>query len=506
MVGHSMCLRIRTNFITLTFAGVILAPFVEAEVPAGVEIEFAPMDMNGGDIMDLLAAAGAPPGGPKQNMRGPSRNGREAELDINMNGGDLMDLLAAAGAPPGGPKQNMRGPARNGREAELDNMLASVIGGMLGGPPGAGGLPGMPIGGGGRSSASAGMPAGLPGFTEEIVMEGPGDTQVMTLGGSPFTKKQGGRSSLPPGVVRDLFPPMGTFGDGPVIVEEGSGRGPLFGPPDPIMMDIMQDLDRSFANEMLPAIQKASSGERDPAACREDVAKKCQGAKSHLHCLGINHDSISEACRKEVGQSVPYRCSEAIDRYCDMLQTGILSCLYDRMSDLSGGCRDSVLATKHIINKVNTEKTSITDLATGAKKVNTPVAASPSDKEAKLDAKLGLTQVKTEPAAVKTEPAAVVPAKVDSPAAPISPAAALPAAPVAKALPLDADLPRSSWLDSWLPSRMSIFMLIAVVAFAAYLSTFTTYAELVRKRWVRGEMEGMKLLSTNVELPKPDSL
>merc|ERR1740138_446199 len=57
-----------------------------------------------------------------------------------------MDLLAAAGAPPGGPKQNMRGPARNGREAELDNMLASVIGGMLGGPPGAGGLPGMPIG------------------------------------------------------------------------------------------------------------------------------------------------------------------------------------------------------------------------------------------------------------------------------------------------------------------------------------------------------------------------
>jgi len=446
MVGFSCPLRLRTNLFTSIFVGFVLGPAVRAEVPAGVEIEFAPMDVNGGDLMDLLAAAGT----------------------------------------PGGPRPNMRGPARGGREAELDNVLANVLGGMLSG--------GAPLRGSDRSAMSGGPP---PGFTEEIVMEGPGDAQVMTFGGGPpFAKKQDRRSSLPAGMVRDLFPPM--FGGGPMIVEEGSDSNQppqMFGQPDPIMMDIMQDLDRSFASEMLPAIQKASSGERDPASCRGDIANKCQGAKSHLHCLGINHESISEACRKEVGQSVPFRCSEAIDRYCDMLQTGILSCLYDRMSDLSGGCRDSVLATKHVINKVNTQKTSLTDRSTGATKVNTPVVASPSEKEAKLDAKLGLAQIKTAPLAVKV-----------AASAPASPSAVLPSAPVAKALPMNADLPRNSWLDSWLPSRISIVFLIALVAFAVYLSTFTNYSEMVRKRLARGDMEGIKLLDTNLELPKPDSL
>lgn len=450
-MGFSFPLCLRTNIVIIA-AVIFLERIVDAEVPAGVEIEFAPMDASGGDLMDMLAAAGAPPG------------------------------------IPAGAKMNMRGPARGGREAELDNVLANVIGGMLGGPG---------AGGNDRGSLSAGAPLGFPGFTEEIVMEGPGDTQVMTLGGgSPFEKKQDGRSRLPAGVLRDLFPPM--FSGGPMIVEQGSSRGPMFGGADPIMMDLMQDLDRSFASEMLPAIHQASSGERDPASCKEDITKKCQGAKSHLHCLGINHDSISEACRKDVGQSVPFRCSEAIDKYCDMLQTGILDCLYNHMNDISGGCRDSVLATKHVISKVNTQKASITDLSTGAKKVSTPVAANPTEKEAKLDAKLGLTQL-------KTNSAPTAPARVVSSVA-VPPAAVLPAAPVVKALPLNADLPRNSWLDSWLPSRTSIFFLIALVAFAAYLSTFTNYSEMVRKRLARGEMEGIKLLDTNLELPKPDSL
>jgi len=421
------------------FMGVVLGPALKAEVPTGV-IEFAPMDVNGGNLMDLLAAAGT----------------------------------------PGGSRQNMRGPARGGREAELDNMLANVIGGMLGG--------GAPMRSSGRISAGP-----SPGFTEEIVMEAPGNTQVMTFGGgSPFPTKQDRRSSLPAEFVRDLFPPM--FGGGPMIVEDLNSPGPMFGQADPLMMDIMQQLDRSFASEMLPAIQKASSRERDPASCRDDVARKCQGAKSHLHCLGINHDSISEACRKEVGQSVPFRCSEAIDRYCDVLQTGILDCLHDRLSDLSGGCRDSVLATKHVINKANTQKASLTDLSTGSTKVNTPLGASPSEKEAKLDAKLGLAQGKIAP-----------PAAILAKSASAAPASVLPPALAGKALPMNADAPRISWVNWLLPSRINIFFLMALVAFGAYLSTFSHYAEVVRKRLSRGEMEGVKLLDTNLELPKPDS-
>jgi hypothetical protein len=309
-------------------------------------------------------------------------------------------------------------------------------------------------------------------MTEEIVVEGPQGTQVMTMGGeSPW--KQKGRSSVPAGLLRDLFPPMlAAGGDGPMIIEEG--RGPSDGG-DPLMMDIMQ----------------AAAGERDPKNCREDLKNKCQGAKSRLHCLGINHDSISEACRKEVGKTVPFRCSEAIDRFCDTLQTGILACLYDHMADLSGQCRDSVLTTKHVIEKVNTQKVSLVDRSTGITKVTSPAVATPIDKEAKLDAKLGLKPV----VAAAPKPA---------------PLAAVPKAPMAQPTPLIQASPSKSMpiQGSWLPSsRIGTCLVIALVAFAAYLATFTDHLQKVHKQLThRDGYEGMKLLNTNVELPKPDSL
>jgi hypothetical protein len=135
-------------------------------------------------------------------------------------------------------------------------------------------------------------------------------------------------------------------------------------PADPVLADIVQAMDRGFAANMLPAIQKSS----DPTACQPEIARLCANAKSHLHCLGLNSESISEACRKEVGKSVPFLCSRFTDRFCDVLQTGILDCLYGHLAELDDQCQDAVKTTKKVINKVNTQKASLLNKSTGDKK------------------------------------------------------------------------------------------------------------------------------------------
>lgn len=268
---------------------------------------------------------------------------------------------------------------------------------------------------------------------------------------------------------------------------------------DPMMMDIMQDLDNSFANEMLPAIQKAASasGEHDPRACQEDIKKNCASTKSHLHCLGMNHNTVSEACRKEVGQSVPFRCSKAIDRFCDVLQTGILACLYNHMQDVDGDCRDAVLTTKHVINKVNTQRASLVDKSTGATKVSTPGMLQATnkknaglseketkEKERRLDAKLGLS-----PAAAAEF--------ASSYAAPL-PVAAHKAFPTPN-FNLD---PETGWFPNvhWFVIVLAVF-----IAFAAYIVAFTDYSQTVDLRLSGGSLEGAKLVH-GMELLRPDAL
>jgi hypothetical protein len=402
----------------------------ELEAPPGeIEVEFSPMDMAGGGVdplLQFLAAANAMPQG-------------------------------GAGQAPNAPHS----PAKGGREAELDSVLASMLGsGMM--PPGA---DGRMVGGP--------MPSG---FSEEIVMEGPDGTQVMTMGGPDgAVKTQGtGKSSMPANLLRDLFP-VPVDSDAPVVIE-GPPMGMLGA--DPLMRDMMQAMDRSFTQQVMPAIHQATPADRDPGSCREDIQKKCGGAKSHLHCLGMNHATISEACRKSVGQSVPFLCSRAIDRYCDVLQTGILSCLYDHLPDLDGPCRDAVQTTQHVINKVNSQQVSLIDPKSGSKIVSTPATAnpglsSPSNKEATLDAKLGLRS------AVSSR----------SPEPFLSKSQQVPA-------------PQSAGHST----RLTVFLLLALVAFGVYLYNFTDYARTVQARLLGHSPEGTKLLNSGIEIPRPDAM
>lgn len=190
------------------------------------------------------------------------------------------------------------------------------------------------------------------------------------------------------------------------ICEEGSPApdardGPGF-PPDAIIQDMMQQMDQAFREEVLPMARRAAGADGLPPSCGKEVKTYCKGAPSQLHCLGKHPNDISEACRKDVGKSVPFLCSDAIDAYCDVLTGGILSCLAGQLSNLEGPCKDAVVATRHIISKTNTQKASITDPKSGQRKTITP-QANPQQREASLDAKLARSLKHT--ATTETKPA-----------------------------------------------------------------------------------------------------
>lgn len=163
------------------------------------------------------------------------------------------------------------------------------------------------------------------------------------------------QNSMPVAAFQDLFPgPLGVGGPADV---RGSDIGP-FSAPDPLVMDMLQEFDHAFREETLPGINAAgaSDGRRAPETCHADLKKHCRSARSQLHCLGKHKGDISEKCQRDVGKSVPFLCSGPIDRFCDVLQSGVLSCLMGHLPNLGDNCRDAVLDTRHVIKKASHQK------------------------------------------------------------------------------------------------------------------------------------------------------
>jgi hypothetical protein len=229
---------------------------------------------------------------------------------------------------------------------------------------------------------------GIPeGVVEIVGDEPPPEMMMMQEGPGP----RGGPEDIPPEMLKQLFPPG-------VIIEEDDGPGPPRGgrpPPgaDAVIQDLMNEMDEALVQQ----VNQQATENNLPSSCSKEVKAHCKDAKSKLHCLGKYNADISDGCRADVGKSVPFLCSEAIDNFCDVLMGGILSCLGNQMNNLQGPCKDAVLATKKIIQKVNSKKAS--QAAPKAK-------ASLSVREANLDAKLiGLSAASP----AKAKPPSVMP-------------------------------------------------------------------------------------------------
>lgn len=178
------------------------------------------------------------------------------------------------------------------------------------------------------------------------------------------------RSTIPMSSIQGLFP-------GPIMIENGGaptvdGKPTLMEMNDNVLRSMMEDMDKAFTEEVLPRAQRMIGEENAPHGCSKEANEYCKNAQSALHCLGKHADAISDTCRKSVSKSVPFLCSDAIDRFCDVLDGGILSCLAGKMQLLEGPCQDAVVSTRHLITKVNTQKASVTDPKTGITKTSTP--------------------------------------------------------------------------------------------------------------------------------------
>lgn len=197
--------------------------------------------------------------------------------------------------------------------------------------------------------------------------------------------RKGTPTSISASTLRQLFPGPG------LMMEEDMAPMPMpFGSPDIAILNMLNQMDEMFAQDFLPVAHRAASAGRTPDSCGPYVRHYCRRAPSQLHCLGQHVDEVSDECREDVGKSVPFVCSTAIDKFCNLLEKSILECLGAHVEKLEDSCRDAVVATQHVIAKANSQRATVTDPVTGIRKVNVPSKKqSPEQREVKVDAQLG---------------------------------------------------------------------------------------------------------------------
>jgi len=202
--------------------------------------------------------------------------------------------------------------------------------------------------------------------------------------------KMNGHGALPLQQFMRLFPldlpkaHIKVIRIGPGGVQGGGGNAggdPLAGIlGDQILNSILSELSHGFHSDLKPllaGLNALSRGEAHP--CEADIEKHCQSDHDHghhheseLHCLGLHANDLSEACSKEVRQSLPFMCTREISHYCPpskTIETSVLQCLEDKLdagSAMGDDCKDSLAATRAIVAKMKTQILAIVDKRTGA--------------------------------------------------------------------------------------------------------------------------------------------
>jgi len=158
-----------------------------------------------------------------------------------------------------------------------------------------------------------------------------------------------------------LFPGPLVYGHGPSEM-------------DPIIMEMLGETHAGFQDTMVPMVHSAAeqASINAPNVCHADVLKHCGRSHSQLHCLGAHQKDIDKKCRDTVGKSVPFVCSDEIDRFCDTLHRGILPCLERYLHALEIDCRDSVKASRHVITTANTHRVKLKSAKSGVTASVTP--------------------------------------------------------------------------------------------------------------------------------------
>lgn len=172
-----------------------------------------------------------------------------------------------------------------------------------------------------------------------LIPDGHGGLVSVEIQGAPSKMDEAMMQSL----ALSLFP-------GPIVASVQEDASPFDGP-DPLLLDMMSEAGNP--NEFMMRFQGRHTSNWGSLHhnCQKDLFKHCKNARSQLHCLGQHPEDISPACRKDAGKSLPFTCSAEIDKYCDVLSSGVLPCLEKHVASLAGSCKDSVLATRVVVSK-----------------------------------------------------------------------------------------------------------------------------------------------------------
>ena len=145
---------------------------------------------------------------------------------------------------------------------------------------------------------------------------------------------------------------------------------------DSILDRIMSEISGGFHNGLKPLIAQARNmGSSTPHPCIADTKKFCEEDHDHshehfsrLHCLGLHASELSTDCAKEVESSLPFLCSGDISRFCgpeETINRSVLQCLETNKESVREVCKDSIEATRSVIQRINTQEVNLVNRKTG---------------------------------------------------------------------------------------------------------------------------------------------
>ena len=158
----------------------------------------------------------------------------------------------------------------------------------------------------------------------------------------------------------------------------GVSSGPLSGEMDKMLVSILNEIDGLSTPKDLMPMMRLHARDRFGAnhPCKRDADKLCgKEEASSLHCLGQHASQLSPQCVQAIEKSIPFVCAVEISMFCPaakIMQTSLLQCLEKEAAEhaphadrIAERCKDSIISTRSIVNKLKYSKPHLVDALTG---------------------------------------------------------------------------------------------------------------------------------------------
>lgn len=180
----------------------------------------------------------------------------------------------------------------------------------------------------------------------------------------------------------------------PMMPMHNSGQTGFHNQPSNVRTDPFFGDTMSMMSHLTPILdQMAKQVDASVHPCSRDIDHYCTGSPPDrvLHCLGLHQQYISPTCKDEVAQSLPVVCNPEVELFwphacqksTDAAMTSadtpenfefraIMGCLVEKEDSLSSACRDTVVATKSLLDKLQNSKVTLSTVEDAAVTTTAP--------------------------------------------------------------------------------------------------------------------------------------